>query len=240
MSVFRSLQIACPKCGSTTAHNTVFSVNAVRRPDLRIAIADGSFQRAECPSCGTAFRLDPEFAFVDAGARQWIAAYPLARQPDWRDLEAQAQQLFDRVYGEEASEFLQGQGRTFVRRVTFGWAGLREKIVIVDRGLDDLAIELCKAAVLRSSAEVMLDGRVDLRLVDVDDAGLRFAWLLADNEQAIRTLTVVREMYDEIAGDADGAWDELRTDLQAGLYLDLNRLILAGPSTPSTPTRKKR
>lgn len=227
MSVFRSIRVACPNCGKAASHDAVYSVNADRRPDLRASIVDQSFQRAECAACGSAFRLDPEFVFVHAGARQWIAAYPLARLPDWKALETEAARLFDRAYGEEASEFLQAQGRTLVRRVTFGWAGLREKLVAADDGLDDVAVELCKAAILRSASQALIDGRVDLRLLGSDAERLSFGWLLTDTEELLETLSVAREMYDEIAGDPQDDWAELRSDLGSGLHVDLNRLLLA-------------
>jgi hypothetical protein len=227
MSIFHSLSVACPKCAEVAAHDTVYSVNADRRPDLRVEITEESFQRARCPSCGAEFRLDPEFVFVDAGARQWIAAYPLAKLSRWKELEGQAQGLFDRVYGEDASDVLRDQGRSFARRVTFGWASLREKLVVADRGLDDVAVELCKAAILRSAAQAPIDGRVDLRLLDADDERLSFGWLLSDNEQVIEALDLARPMYEEVASDAGDDWADLRSDLTAGLYVDLNRLMLA-------------
>ena len=227
MSIFRSINLACPACGKACAYNAVYSVNADRRPDLRVDIIEESFQRSECPSCGTAFRLDPEFVYVDAGARQWIAAYPLAKLSQWKTLEAEAQRLFDRVYGEEASEFLQTQGKTLVRRVSFGWAGLREKLAIAATGLDDVAIELCKAAILRSASAAPVDGRVDLRLLDADADRLSFGWLLAQDEALVETLSLARPMYDEIASDAGDDWADLRADLTSGLHVDLNRLMLA-------------
>jgi hypothetical protein len=227
MSIFRSISVACPNCGSASMHNAVYSVNADRRPDLRVDIIEESFQRSECPSCGTAFRLDPEFVFVDAGARQWIAAYPVAKLPQWKELETEAARLFDRVYGAEASEFLQAQGKTLVQRVTFGWAALREKLVAADQVLDDVAIELCKAAILRSASEAPIDGQVDLRLLGADAERLSFGWLLADNEELIETLSVARAMYDEIATDVENDWADLRADLTSGLHVDLNRLVLA-------------
>src|SRR6516162_3277314 len=37
-------------------------------------------------------------------------------------------------------------------RITFGWGGLREKLIAVDHQLDDVALELVKLAIVRNSA----------------------------------------------------------------------------------------
>lgn len=226
MSIFRTISVACPQCGKTSNHDAVYSVNADRRPDLRDEILEEDFQRRECPSCASPFRLDPEFAYVDAEHRIWIAAYPLARLGEWKALEGEAQAAFDTVYGPDASEHLQAMGRSMLRRATFGWAGLREKLVISGAGLDDITVELCKAAILRESPSAPVDGRVDLRLMEADDKRLRFGWIAAADEETLEVLGFAREAYQQIADDADGDWADLRDDLSEGLYTDLNRLML--------------
>ena len=70
MSIFRTMTVNCPHCGTAGGFNAVMSVNADRRPDLRTAILDGSFQRQPCPQCGKDFRLDPEMTYVALGQGQ--------------------------------------------------------------------------------------------------------------------------------------------------------------------------
>ena len=76
MSVFTTTQLACPACGTAVTFNLVQSVNAVRRPDLRAAILDRSFQREPCPTCATAFRVEPQFTYLDMGRKQFFAVWP--------------------------------------------------------------------------------------------------------------------------------------------------------------------
>lgn len=227
MSIFRAMSMTCPNCRKESVHDAVFSVNADRRLGLRNEIVDETFQRATCPHCGTEFRLDPEFVFVHAAKHQWIAAYPLAKMAHWQALEGEAAVLFDKVYGAEASERLQEAGRALNRRITFGWAGLREKLVAADKGLDDVTIELCKAAVLRGSEESPIAAESELRLLDAGPKQLVFGWIRSEDESTAETLGVSRELYDEIAADADGGWAALRADLGAGGWVDLNRMMLA-------------
>ena len=103
MSRFQTQTLSCPSCGEPVEFEAVISVNADRRPDLRLAILDASFQRQACPKCGTSFRLDPEMNYLDVARGQWLAAFPIAKLAQWKTIEEQASSTFARAYGEQAS-----------------------------------------------------------------------------------------------------------------------------------------
>ena len=88
MSVFETTAIACPSCGAGVEVELVHSVNAVRRPDLRAAILDRSFQSVACAECGTTFRVEPMFTYLDVKRKQFVAALPASELPDWKAAEA--------------------------------------------------------------------------------------------------------------------------------------------------------
>ena len=232
MSLFEPLHLSCPACGSRVAFDVVHSVNADRRADLRDAILAGTFQRQTCPTCALDFRCDPELHYIDVGRRQWVAALPLAKLVHWQEAERHARELFQRVYGAQASAHTRAIGEQLVPRVTFGWAGLCEKVLAADEGLDDVVIELCKAAVLRASEEAPLAAETELRLVAVDAQGLVMAWMLTEDESTGDMLRLQRSLYDEVAADADGGWATLRAELTQCMYVDLNRLMMADPVKP--------
>ena len=98
MSMFQTMTVNCPECCTAVDFKAVFSVNADRRPDLRAAIIDGSFQRQPCAQCGKAFQLDPEMTYVDVGRGQWIATFPVAKLGQWKDLEEQARATFAQLF----------------------------------------------------------------------------------------------------------------------------------------------
>ena len=102
MSLFKETVIGCPSCARELSFETVHSLNADRRPDLRAAILDSRFQRTSCPHCGAGFRLDCDFTILDVKRGQWIVAAPVAGIADWEAREAEARSLFARAYGSEA------------------------------------------------------------------------------------------------------------------------------------------
>ena len=228
MSLFEPAEVPCPTCGATLTFDLVASVNADRRPDLRIAILDGSFQLTSCGSCGTTVRLPPTLVYVDMARGQWIMAKPVSEYPNWTALEALARQTFDVSYGKAASLPAQQIGRGLRPRIVFGWAALREKLLAAEEGIDDVALEQLKLSILREVTGAALNDDSELRLVDADADTLTLAWLVSDTERSLSTLDVPRSALDGLAGEA--AWAPLRDRLAASTFVDTGRLLLAEPA----------
>ncbi len=232
MSQFSSITLACPGCGAELAFEAVHSVNADRSPLLRAQILDESFQRVSCPQCQTDFRLEPDLNYVEHDKRLWIAVRPLGLLTRWPQEEQRVAALFEQVYGAGGSPYMRRLGLTLRRRLVFGWAALREKLLADDIGLDDLVLELTKAAVLRSSSSAPVGLGAELRLLGGDAQQLLLAWLHSADETPAQRLRVARSLYDEIAADAGGAWAELRGTLGAGPFVDMNRMLVAVEAGP--------
>jgi hypothetical protein len=69
--------------------------------------------------------------------------------------------------------------------------------------------------------------------VDLTPESLIFGWVRASDETILETLRVPRELYTEIAGDAD-AWAELRAEITAGPFVDVDRLLVP-PAVDAAP-----
>jgi hypothetical protein len=233
MSIFRPTNLSCPACGTAVPFEAVHSVNADRRPDLRADILDGSFQAQPCPKCGETFRLDPDFNLLDTERGQWIAAAPLASLGQWQEVENHAKETFELAFGADAAEAAQEIGKTLQARVTFGWPALREKLLAHDQELDDVTLELCKAFIMRS-VDSPVAAEAELRLLGVGPEGLSFGWLRSADGSLGPTMKVARTLYDQIAADEDGAWEELRDEVSAGFFVDINRLLIP-QGTPAAP-----
>jgi hypothetical protein len=226
MSLFKTTELVCPACGKALSFLTVHSVNADRRPDLRAAIVAGEFQRMQCPHCGAAFRLDTDFTLLDIRRGQWIIAAPVAASSDWQAREEAARDLFVRAYGESAPEVAQRIGAKLKPRIVFGWPALTEKLIAADLGLDDVVLEMCKAALMRSSETLSASAVAELRLAGVEGDRLLMVWMRSYDGTAGDALMMPRELYDEVSADAAGGWAGLRQEFDGALFVDLKRMLL--------------
>ena len=233
MSVFRDTTVTCPACGADVPFRAVHSVNADRRPDLRAAILGETFQRQPCPACAHVFRLAPDLNYLDVGRGQWFAAHPIADVDRWPEIEARDRAAFDRAYGPAAPPPARAIGSGLRPRITFGWAGLREKILAAEHEFDDVTLELLKIAIVRGLDDAPLRDDTELRLVSVDGPKLTLAWIELLSEQVAEVLEVPWEVFAEIDTDT-AAWAALREQLSAGLYVDMNRLLVPAPA-PAAP-----
>ncbi len=219
MSIFQLESVTCPRCGASSSLDVSYSVNADLRPDLRQQVLDGQLQRTTCPSCAAVFRLEPRLTWLDVGRGQWIAARPAADLPQWVDREREALATFARVRG--------ALGEGIAPRVTFGWAGLREKLLLQQLGLDDVAVELVKIAAIRDLERVTVSATRALLLVALADGRLVLAWIDDAAGADGTALTVPLSVYTGIrAGGA--SWSALAGALAAGPFVDVRRLLLAG------------
>ncbi len=225
MSLFKMTSIQCPVCEATTDFQAAGSVNADRRPDLRDEIIANTFQSVACPSCGEAMRLEPILNYLDVENGLWLAAYPPRQIGDYLALEDAVQGLFDASYGDAASESAQEVGAVLQPRLTFGWPGTREKLLLRQKRLDDVAIEMLKLDLLRRLPEAPLRPGVELRVVNVSEEALNFVWVETASEEVLQAFECNRALLAEIEGNAEG-WAEIRTSLTGGLFVDMQKLYL--------------
>ena len=226
MSIFNTVEVNCPACNTPMAFEMVVSVSADRRPDLRAAILDGSFQRQVCPSCGTAFRVDPEFTYIDIARGQYVGVWPVARRGEWQTCAERSRETFDGAFGKGAPPEAQSLGRELDPRVVFGWPALVEKLLARQAGIDDRTLEVAKVAVMRSGDAAPVPGRQELRLVGEKADDLVLAWVRTEDAHLSGGLRVPRALIKDIEADP-ATWQSLRDDIAEGLVVDFQREMLA-------------
>jgi endogenous inhibitor of DNA gyrase (YacG/DUF329 family) len=225
MSLFKTISITCPACDTPSEFEAVGSVNADRRPDLRAQILDNSFQTLDCPNCGAATRLVPDFNYLDMELGLWIAAKGPQALEDYLAQEDAAAALFDQSYGPQATAAAQEVGSDLTPRLTFGWPALREKILLRQAGLEDVVIELLKLDLLRRLPEAPFGPGIELRCVAVAEESLEFLWLEAASEADLGGFAADRALLREVEENPEG-WAALRASLTDGLFVDMQKLYI--------------
>ncbi len=227
MSIFRTVQVSCPCCDASAPFELVHSVNADRRPDLRNAILDRSFQRKPCPSCGYEYRTEPELSYMDMRRGQFIAVWPSKGVEDFETYEQRSRSRFEQAYGAEAPPEAQDIGRLLTLRIVFGWIALNEKLIAQAAGLDDVLLELAKLALIRTSANGPgLGASTELRLIGVEEVKLVLGWFPRGGEELTDVVAVSKNLLQEIDSQPE-QWKELRDELASSYFVDYRRFFIA-------------
>jgi hypothetical protein len=227
MSLFHSAEVSCESCGHIQAIQWAGSVNADRRPDLRAAILDGTFQAVDCESCGASLRVPPKLSYMDMGRREWVLVEDYDGLAQWQEREANAQKVFDDLFGPGAPKAAQGLVEGVKVRLVFGWPALREKLRLTELGLDDELVELTKLAVIRGAQEVPLSGRQTLRVVDADGEEIELDVIDDETEATVATTRLPRGLYTDVEGNLS-AWQPLRDQWSGAPFIDTARLFIEG------------
>jgi hypothetical protein len=155
---------------------------------------------------------------------------PTSRLRDHLQVEDEAAELFAMSYGDKAPEGAREVGAELRPRVTFGWPGIREKLLLREHDLDDAIIEMLKLQILRNLPKAPLSEGVEFRVIEVTDESLEFLWLETLTEKPISTVTAQRTAYQTIA-DAPDVWQKLRDRIEDGWYVDMQKTYMGAGRT---------
>ena len=143
-----------------------------RLPHVREAILRGDWQVYACPSCGARTQVH-RYPVVYTDFPRGIYVAVEAATAEVEPALARHREAFDACFtlGPEVAEAL---GGSLSPRLVFGMPALREKLLVMEGGLDDVVIEAVKGDLLAAEG-VPLDS-VELRLLTVLPGGhLMFA-----------------------------------------------------------------
>ncbi|MGH8798061.1 MAG: CpXC domain-containing protein [Caldimonas sp.] len=228
MSIFLTQSLACPGCATPVDYELVQSINVDRRPDLRDAILDGSFQLMACPSCATHFRVEPEFVYLDRGRGQYIGVWPASRRDSWQEYAGRTRAVFDDALGRNAPGAARKVGEKLEVRAVFGWPALVEKLLARQAGIDDRTLEAAKLVLMRTQEETPAPGRLELRMVGESEGDPVLAWLGPQDDADEATppvMRVPRQLITEIEAEP-AKWQALRERVGEGDVVDFQRGLL--------------
>lgn len=140
MSINREEMITCPKCGHQSPFMIWQSVNTMIDPEMKPAVRDFSAFRFTCPECGNQALIDYGFLYHQMEDR--IMIYYAETDKDAEDfLSAFKKESFPEDMQDFLGDFLNDD---YMIRIVRSRNELREKLEIIDAGLDDRIIEIFK------------------------------------------------------------------------------------------------
>lgn len=167
MSTFRRYEATCPACEHRWTVDIARGLHITRLPQIREQLLTGRFQVHECPSCNSPTVFEATVVYTDFERHEYIAC-ETAASASWQAAIARHQTVFRDCF-EHGPPIAQEIGKTFKRRLVYGFRALREKIVLWDAGLDDRVVEAVKGDLLKKERQAPRD--VVLRISRVLDGG---------------------------------------------------------------------
>lgn len=226
MSSFVHGKVACMACSYVFDADIAESLHVSTRPDLREDIIAGRFHRFSCPSCGAWTTIEKLMAYTDFDRHHWFTVVPTVELPFWTEWREFAESSFRATMIERCAPMVREEMAPRMRkRLVFGLASLRDKLIACDHGLDDRALEVFKLALLREHG-VLPDARVACHLTEASKDSLVFDLVQPGSPPSIEHLTIDRSDYERLAaGDAELAvrWPELFD----GIVVDWRAMFIA-------------
>jgi hypothetical protein len=224
VSIQREDDLSCA-CGAMHRVRVVDSINAGRHPHLRDAVLRGTLHRFRCTTCGHDNRIERPLFYFDFDRRQFLGVWTIDDLPD-ADLRARELAItFQTVLAEHAPAIVSSHADEFLVRICFGYDELREKLLIDDAGLSDLAVEELKCRVLVADPRFREANVATLWLAQITGDQLRFRPAALGRPAPFPGVAVERAMYDEIAAPGDDAILAARRGLASGPHVSLLRLV---------------
>lgn len=144
MSMPRSVEVSCPKCGKKYETTIFDSLNTEFAPNTAESVVSGERFEAKCPLCGFVAHLEYDMLYHDMkhGAMIWVT-------------HTEEKEKIDQI---KSTDLIPYKNTRIVKDMN----RLREKAACLEAQKDDRVIELCKVLLERK----LIQQRPDFRLKD--------------------------------------------------------------------------
>lgn len=180
MPTKKTVPFECPHCKNTRKREVLERINIDLQPEMREKVQDLSCFEWRCPICGkTSLVIDP-CLYHDMSNQFMVWLSPDGEAPDASG--------FDPLAG-------------YTLRLVDTPNAFREKIAVLELGLDDRAVELMKlilAIQLQKSFDI-----VDLLFHALDDRTAEFTFVVVLSDGAEQYVTMSGDTYRKIAQDVE-------------------------------------
>lgn len=180
MAQNREINTKCPKCGNYFKVEVFDGINVGDTPELKEKVMDGSLFIAECPYCGTRKLLSYSTVYHDPEAKLMI----------W--LNPDGGQVSDNI----KTLFLTDENlKHYTARLVSSVGTLIEKVKILNSGLDDLTMEMCKYITRMEMGKP----DIDLKFVSVNGADNEITMTYASESQ-MEMISIGFNVYEDCRG----------------------------------------
>lgn len=169
---------ACPHCGHESARKVLTNINVDKTPELRAAVQDLSCFRWVCPNCGVSSLVVDSCLYHDMSNQFMVWLSPEGKPQGVDGINPLA--AYTLRYVEDLNSF-------------------REKINVLERGLEDRAVELMKLLLL-FQLQKDLDV-VELLFHDLNEREGSFTFVAVLSDGVEQYISMPGDTYQRLAAD---------------------------------------
>ncbi len=218
-------QVECPSCGASQDTKVFVSVNGARIKSAADRLIDGSWGALACLKCGAEYHRPVPRLFTDLPGKFWVVRYDDSERGRYSMREEEANTIFEREWLERPPASIRDQARSIQRRICFGPAQLREKLLLRRHILDDRIVECLKLVLMREYAsDFFTFGPAEFYVHQIELGSLGLVAVSIGQKHPAFELKVEQPTLGEIAQDAERfrkAFPELFTNL----YVSASRYV---------------
>lgn len=168
----------CPHCGQESERRALTNINIDKNPELRASVQDLSCFRWKCPNCGvTSLVVDP-CLYHDMSGQFMVWLSPEGAKPEDADFEP-----------------LSGYTMRYVTDLN----AFREKIAVLERGLDDRVVEIMKLLLFMQIRHDLDVVELLYHAIDERTGDFRFVAVLSDGVE--QYIAMPGATYQRVAQD---------------------------------------
>jgi len=218
-------QIACPTCGAGRDAKVFVSVNGARIKGAADRLIDGSWGALSCLQCGAEYHRPVPRLFTDLPGKLWLVCYDDPERGRYSMREEEANTIFEREWLERPPAAIREQALSMRRRICFGPAQLREKLLLRRHGFDDRMVECLKLVLMREYAsDLFTFGPTEFYVHRVEPGNFGMVAVSIGEKQQVFELKVEQPTLEEIAQDAE-RFREAFPELFTNLYVSASRYV---------------
>ena len=146
MSQSAMQEITCPKCGKSHPFTVWDSINTMENPEMKEKVRNDEAFRYRCPDCGATSLLNYNFLYHQQEDKMII--FVDADGSSYKEME----------------DLLSRRGNAFdgyLKRIVLSYNEFKEKLLILDAGLDDRIVEIIKSSIWDNVEDKYKDKRID-------------------------------------------------------------------------------
>lgn len=208
-------KLTCPICRHAHTVPVVPVVDAGRDKETWKSLWDGSLFQFDCPDCGYPMELSYSFLCQDSAIRQYIYLCREGLEDSGAMQEA----------AQRAEKLIQGSASNAILRVVCTMDELREKLRILENGLDDRVVEVCKGFAL---SQFPAGEECYAQAVVYDMIGGQEVLRVVCSDRTEQYVPAFREMYEQIYQEYAGLFPPLRGERFLRVDLEYAAAVLRG------------